>query len=78
LLDENDDAWQLWTRSATQWRVSFSGLVGLDYPAVFAVAATMGLVMDGKLLDKMQLLEHLTLNKQASESETGEKDRVKS
>ena len=34
--------WQLWTETATQWRMGPGGPVGLDYPAVAMVARAIG------------------------------------
>ena len=55
--EEDADTWDLWTAIQTQWRVAFGGLVGLDYPAVFQVAAVMGIEIDDLILKKVQGLE---------------------
>ena len=55
--EEDADAWELWLAIQTQWRVAFGGLVGLDYPAVFQVAAVLGIEIDDLILKKIQGLE---------------------
>lgn len=56
MLDEARDAWTLWCRVSTQWRVGMD-VVGLDYTAVFAVADVYGLKMTPELLEGLQVLE---------------------
>lgn len=48
---------------SSQWRVGGFGFVGLDYPAVYLVAGTLGLTMDADLLGKIQLLEERELDR---------------
>jgi hypothetical protein len=69
ILAENVDAWDLWENVQSQWRASGFGLIGLDYLAVRMVAELIGIKMDEGILQKLQLLEALTLNKLAEESE---------
>lgn len=56
LLPQNLPAWNLWQLVQTQWRVNF-GPVGLDYPAVFAVAALHNIHMDAELFAAIQAIE---------------------
>ena len=45
----------------TQLRVSFGGIVGVDYTAVHHVAEMLGVEMDTAMLHKMQALEAVLL-----------------
>ncbi len=45
----------------TQWRTSFGGLVGLDYPAVLAVLDRLKLDPDGEIFDGLQVMEFAAL-----------------
>ncbi len=49
--------------SASQWRTGGLGFVGLDYPAVYLVAGTLGLTVDEPMLRKIQLLEEEELGR---------------
>ena len=57
LMDENQEAWYLWRHVQTQLRVSFGGIIGVDYTAVHHVAEALGIEMDTAMLHKMQALE---------------------
>jgi len=59
----NADAWELWGRINTQWRVGAFAIVGLDYPAVFQVAELLGLELTPNLFYKIQLLEGKSLER---------------
>ncbi len=61
LMDENQEAWYLWRHVQTQLRVSFGGIVGVDYTAVRHVAEMLGIEMDTAMLHKMQALEAVLL-----------------
>nr|DAF12929.1 MAG TPA: protein of unknown function DUF1799 [Caudoviricetes sp.] len=61
LMDENNEAWYLWRHVQTQMRTSFSGIVGLDYPAMMQVAAILGIDLDAAMLHKIQALEGVLL-----------------
>jgi hypothetical protein len=47
-----------WLRVQTQWRTSFGGLVGLDYPAVLAV---LRVDPDSEIFDGLQVMEFAAL-----------------
>lgn len=47
----------------TQWRVAW-GLVGLDYPAVMAVAQVHGIPMTPEIFAGLQVLEYDALEEQ--------------
>jgi hypothetical protein len=64
LCDENQDAWDLWLEVETQWRMSFSGRVGLDYTVLYQEADRMGIDMEGSTRRKVQYLERLELSRQ--------------
>lgn len=49
--------------ASSQWRTGPWGFVGLDYAALYLVAATLGLTVDEGLLRKIQLLEHADLER---------------
>ena len=61
LMDANNEAWYLWRHVQTQIRTSFSGIVGLDYPAMMQVAAILGIELDAAMLHKIQALEGVLL-----------------
>ena len=58
LLAENYTAWYLYSRVQTQYNYTFGGVVGLDYPAVFATAEILGIEITPSIMAKIQLLEH--------------------
>lgn len=63
----------LWTAIQSQWRMGFSGPTGLDYTAVSAVANSMKIDLDERLLKHIQALERAQLkyfsDEQKKESE---------
>lgn len=61
LMEENGDVWQIWQAARTQWRVGMDRLVGLDYPAVFQLAAILDIEITPCLLKKLDALETYTL-----------------
>ncbi len=67
LMEENALAWKLWCFVQTQWRVGMS-LVGLDYPAVLAVAKIYDIEVKQELFAKIQALERETLLLQHSKN----------
>jgi len=64
ILPENIEIWSLWTYIQTQWRVSFGGLVGLDYNAVFQVVDRFNFRWTPRLWNGLQMLEAETLKLQ--------------
>jgi hypothetical protein len=62
-MPENYDAWELWMYSSTQLRTSFSGVIGLDYNAVFKVAKCLGITVTPGILRKLGILEKLLREK---------------
>jgi len=69
----NADAWELWQAVQTQWRASGFGLIGLDYPAAFKVAETMGVKMTESVLDKLRQCEAVVLVAQSEEMKKSSK-----
>lgn len=67
-MPENFEAWTLWLAVQTQWRVSFGGLLGLDYPAMFQMAEFMGIEMSPGALAKIKALELSTLKRSHKEN----------
>lgn len=61
LMAENRIAWHLWRHVQTQLRTTFSGVVGLDYTAVFLVARVLGITMDEAILTKLHALEAILI-----------------
>jgi len=55
-------AWALWAASQTQWRVGVGGPIGLDYPAVWLVAESLGIEMHAANLSRIRALEREALN----------------
>lgn len=64
LWGENDDAYELFQASMTQWRSGgMGGAVGLDYPAVFKVARILEIDLDRVMMGKIRALEKDTLKR---------------
>lgn len=53
----------LWNEAKTQWRVSEYGPVGLDYPAVFAVAKLLNIDLTPAMLAKLRVIEAAVLER---------------
>jgi hypothetical protein len=51
--------------SHTQWRVGGMGVVGIDFPAVRAVADTLGIEVSPRVLRGIQAIERFELKRQA-------------
>lgn len=72
LLKENSDVWELWQLISTQWRTSYSGIIGLDYPAVFETAKIFDIPLTQKTFLKLQRLEmEMLSNQEKASHETG-------
>lgn len=63
-MDENQQAWFLWSLVDTQWRVAAFSIVGLDYPAVFQIAKLYDIEVTPALHQKIRLLEIQELKSQ--------------
>ena len=61
LSQDNEPAWSIWATIQTQWRFGMSGPVGLDYPAVWLVAESMGVEMHAANLGRIRALEREAL-----------------
>jgi len=53
----------LWSAIDTQWRVAAFAIVGLDFPAVLAIADLFDIPVDKGLFQKLKLLERYELNR---------------
>ncbi len=75
-MEENIDAWDLWRRVRTQWRVGgMGGRIGLDNTAVFDTADRMGFEINPVLFTKIQRLEQEELKDDSRRrKEAAEKD----
>lgn len=65
MLDENAETWELWLAVKTQWRAGGMGIVGLDYPAVWAVADRMQIEVSNCVMSKIRALEDFVLGQLA-------------
>jgi hypothetical protein len=63
LLPANEDAWELFEAAGTQWRSGGFGYIGLDYTAVYQIAAVTGIETTAALHEKVRVLESVTLEK---------------
>jgi hypothetical protein len=63
LLPANEDAWELFEAAGTQWRSSGFSFIGLDYTAVYQIAAVMGIDSTATLHEKVRILESITLER---------------
>lgn len=57
-MTDNVPAARLMLACETQWRVGFGGAYGLDYPAVFQVAAALKIPVDAAVFRGLRALEH--------------------
>lgn len=48
---------------ATQWRGAGLGIIGLDWPAVLAIARLLHMEVDARLFYKLRALEDLELER---------------
>ena len=53
----------MWLAVDTQWRVAAFAVVGLDFPAVFAIAELFEIPVDKGLFQKLKLLESYDLER---------------
>lgn len=67
-MAENAEAWELWLAVNTQWRAGGLGIVGLDYPAVWAMAARLEIEVGNCLMRKIQGLEREVLAQMSDEA----------
>lgn len=68
---ENVETWLFFCGVQTQWRTSMSGLVGLDYGAILAVAALHEIEDRRQLLTELQWIESAILSELAEQAERG-------
>ena len=66
-MDANAEAWELWLSVNTQWRAGGMGIVGLDYPAVYAEAARLEIEVSNCVMGKIRALERAVLQEAAKE-----------
>ena len=57
------DAFDLFMACRTQWRTGFGGITGLDYTAVQNVAGVLGIRLNARCLELVQVLEMAALAK---------------
>ena len=67
MIAANADAWELWLSVNTQWRGGGMGIVGLDYPAVWAMAERLEIEMSNCVMGKIRALENAVLMKMAND-----------
>jgi hypothetical protein len=61
-MKQNADAWELWLEVNTQWRGGGMGVIGLDYHAVYAEAARVGIELSVCTMGKIKALERAMLS----------------
>lgn len=59
----------MWNSITTQWRTDFGALVGLDYPALFAVAKCLNIDVTPAMMEKIRLYEQKEIEKWQKESD---------
>lgn len=70
MLPENFAVAELWLYASNQVRVSFGGIVGIDFTAVQSMATILGMELDFHALAKIHALEtDLVLSQQKKENE---------
>ncbi|OXE37445.1 MAG: hypothetical protein CGW95_01460 [Phenylobacterium zucineum] len=60
---------EMFLRLQTQWRTSFSGLVGLDYSAVRWLFDLYSVEDRREMLEALQVMEHTILSAKSEEDE---------
>ena len=65
LWAENEEALRLWGEIQTQWRATGFGVVGMDWPAAFAVARVLHVPVTERLFKKLRALERVELERLA-------------
>lgn len=65
LWAENEQALRLWGEIQTQWRATGFGVVGMDWPAAFAVARVLRVPVTERLFKKLRALERAELEHMA-------------
>jgi len=70
-MPDNADVWRLWARVRRQWRHNGFSAIGLDLPAVYMVAGTLGVEMTEQVLDLLLALEDETLLMDREQTATG-------
>jgi len=68
-MAENAEVWELWLSVNTQWRAGGMGIVGLDYPAVWAMAERLEIEVSNCVMGKIRALEHYVLGEMAKKKE---------
>lgn len=66
-MEENRDAWELYSALQSQWRVSGFGMVGLDYSQIWPVADVLEIEVTADVFRKIRLLEAEELKQQAEQ-----------
>lgn len=69
VFPENAQVVEMFLRCATQWRMSFSGPSGLDYPAVIKVLEIYGVMNIPAVLDDLRIMERAALDEIHSKKE---------
>lgn len=67
LMEANAEAWELWLSVNTQWRAGGLGIVGLDYPAVWAMAERLEIEVGNCVMGKIRALERMVLQEASKE-----------
>tara|TARA_B100000963_G_scaffold39387_1_gene29250 strand:- start:2121 stop:2417 length:297 start_codon:yes stop_codon:yes gene_type:complete len=57
VLENNWQAVKLFLRCQTQWRVSISGIIGLDYTTVLEMIKLYGIEDSVSMIEKLQVIE---------------------
>ena len=57
VLENNWQAVELFLRCQTQWRVSMSGIIGLDYTTVLEMIKLYGIEDSVSMIEKLQVIE---------------------
>ena len=68
IATENLEVFELWQLVETQWRsAGMGGVLGLDMPAVFAIAKIHGIAVTPIIYRKIRILERATLERMQAE-----------
>lgn len=74
-MPENEDIWELWALSCTQWRATGFSVIGLDYNAVFKLAETYEIELTPAEFNKLRCLEARELERMAAKARREAEDK---
>jgi hypothetical protein len=56
-MEQNEEAWELWSEVKTQWRASGFSILGLAYPSLYLEAERLQIKLTPRTMRKIKALE---------------------